>query len=189
MKLSADQVAARMSECPGWKLEKILPSLGDRACEIIAQSAQRKGPFFLYMPLTAPHTPLAVNTAWTDSGPDLGSATVDSLKKPRIAVVADAPADETAYGAIWFLLERRLEQPFTALRAPKIFNLRSDPFEIGDQEAMDWNRWWMEHIFLLVPAQQYVGQFLATFKEFPPSQKPGSFSLDNVLKALEPPTN
>jgi hypothetical protein len=63
---------------------------------------------------------VAVNTAWTEKGPDLGSATIDSLKKPRIAVIADAPAEDTAYGAIWFLLERRLEQPFTALRAEEI---------------------------------------------------------------------
>jgi arylsulfatase len=42
----------------------------------------------------------------------------------------------------------------------------------------------MEHMFILVPAQQYVGQFLGSFKEFPPSQKVGSFSLDQVLDAL-----
>ena len=42
----------------------------------------------------------------------------------------------------------------------------------------------MEHAFVLVPAQQYVGQFLASFKEFPPSQKPGSFSLDAALEKL-----
>ena len=46
-------------------------------------------------------------------------------------------------------------------------------------------RWRIEHAFVLVPAQQYVGQFLATFKEFPPSQKPGSFSLDRVMEALQ----
>ena len=40
-------------------------------------------------------------------------------------------------------------------------------------------------LFLLVPAQQYVGKFLATFKEFPPSQKPGSFSIDRALQALQ----
>ena len=62
------------------------------------------------------------------------------------------------------------------LRFPKLFNLRSDPFETADHEGMDYERWRVEHVFLLVPAQQYVGQFLATFKEFPPSQKPGSFS-------------
>jgi arylsulfatase A-like enzyme len=74
--------------------------------------------------------------------------------------------------------------PFVVLRAPKIFNLRTDPFEIADHEAMDYNHWWFDHVFLCVPAQQYVGKFLATFKEFPPSQKPGSFSLDAVLKSL-----
>jgi len=74
-----------------------------------------------------------------------------------------------------------------ALCAPKIFNLRSDPFEIGDQEGMDWNRWWVEHIFLLVPAQQYVGRFIGTFREFPPSQKGGTFSLDAALQALQTP--
>jgi hypothetical protein len=62
--------------------------------------------------------------------------------------------------------------------APKLFNLRSDPFETADREAMDYNHRWVDHMFVFVPAQQYVGQFLATFKEFPPSQKPGSFSID-----------
>ena len=50
---------------------------------------------------------------------------------------------------------------------------------------MDYNRWRIERAFLLVPAQQYVGQFLATFAEFSPSQKPGSFSLDRVMEALQ----
>jgi arylsulfatase len=76
-------------------------------------------------------------------------------------------------------------EPFVALRAPKIFNLRSDPFETADHEAMDYGHWLADHTFLLVPAQQYVGQFLATFKEFPPSQKPGSFSIDRALEALQ----
>ena len=77
------------------------------------------------------------------------------------------------------------QEPFVPLRLPKIFNLRSDPFEIGDHEAMDYSHWRIDRVFLLVPAQQYVGGFLATFKEFPPSQKPGSFSLDQVLESLQ----
>jgi arylsulfatase len=76
------------------------------------------------------------------------------------------------------------QEPFVTLRLPKIFNLRSDPFETADHESMDYERWRVEHLFLMVPAQEYVGKFLATFKEFPPSQKPGSFSLDNVLENL-----
>jgi hypothetical protein len=59
----------------------------------------------------------ATQTAFTEEGPDLGSATLDSLKRPRIAVLADRPTDETAFGAVWFLLEKRLGVPFTALRA------------------------------------------------------------------------
>jgi hypothetical protein len=51
---------------------------------------------------------------------------------------------------------------------------------------MDYSRWRAERIFLLVPAQQYVGQFLATFKEFPPRQKPGTFSLDKCWTRSRP---
>ncbi len=49
---------------PGWKLERILPTIGDRACAFVAESAKKLEPFFLYLPLTAPHTPLAVNAEW-----------------------------------------------------------------------------------------------------------------------------
>jgi len=88
-------------------------------------------------------------------------------------------AEQRSHGAdVW-------RDPFVPLRAPKIFNIRSDPFETADHESATYNRWWMEHVFLLVPAQEYVGKFLATFKEYPPSQKPGSFSIDKALEALQ----
>ncbi|MCY1518001.1 Sulfatase [compost metagenome] len=77
------------------------------------------------------------------------------------------------------------QEPFVPLRLPKLFNLRADPFETADHEAMDYERWRVEHLFVMVPAQQYVGQFLSTFKAFPPSQKPGSFSIDQALSALQ----
>jgi arylsulfatase len=77
------------------------------------------------------------------------------------------------------------QEPFVPLRLPKLFNLRSDPFETADHESMDYERWRVEHLFVMVPAQQYVGRFLATFKEYPPSQKPGSFSIDAALEALQ----
>src|SRR6266436_1589135 len=77
------------------------------------------------------------------------------------------------------------QDPFVPLRFPKLFNLRSDPFETADHESIDYGRWRVDHAFVLVPAQQYVGQFLASFKEFPPSQKPGSFSLDDALQSLQ----
>ena len=70
------------------------------------------------------------------------------------------------------------------LRLPRLFNLRADPFEEGEHGWEDW-KLTVDHAFLLVPAQQYVGKFLATFKEFPPSQKVGSFSLDEVMRTLQ----
>jgi arylsulfatase len=76
------------------------------------------------------------------------------------------------------------QEPFVTLRLPKIFNLRSDPFEKADHVGMDYDHWRADRLFLLVPAQEYVAKYIATFKEFPPSQKAGSFSLDKVLETL-----
>ena len=81
------------------------------------------------------------------------------------------------------------QDPFVPLRFPKLFNLRSDPFETADHESINYGKWRVDHAFVLVPAQQYVGQFLGTFKEFPPSQKAGSFSLDSVMEKLSEGAN
>jgi arylsulfatase len=76
-------------------------------------------------------------------------------------------------------------QPFTPLRLPLIQNLRMDPFERASGESMLYDKWGAERLFVLVPAQAYVGDFLRTFIEYPPRQKPGSFSLDRVLEQLQ----
>jgi arylsulfatase len=77
------------------------------------------------------------------------------------------------------------QQPFTPLRAPTLTNLRSDPFERAEQEhAMGWQRWYLERMFLIAPAGAFVGEWLQSFKEFPPRQKPGSFNLDRVMEAV-----
>jgi arylsulfatase len=94
-------------------------------------------------------------------------------------------AEQRAHGIdVW-------QDPLIQLRFPKLFNLRSDPFERADKEAGDYARWRVDHAFLLVPAQAYVGKFLQTFGEFPPRQKPASFGIDQVLKKLQdaPPGN
>ncbi|UCH17648.1 MAG: arylsulfatase [Burkholderiales bacterium] len=75
-------------------------------------------------------------------------------------------------------------EPFVPLRMPKLFNLRTDPFEIADHASMDYDHWRLDRAFMFVPAQEYIAQYIATFKEFPPSQKVGSFSLDQVLDSL-----
>ena len=75
--------------------------------------------------------------------------------------------------------------PFTSLRVPKIFNLRTDPYERADVTSNTYYDWLIDHIFLLVPSQAYVGDFLMTFKEFPQRQKADSFNLDDVLRKLK----
>ncbi|MGA3310507.1 MAG: arylsulfatase [Xanthobacteraceae bacterium] len=75
--------------------------------------------------------------------------------------------------------------PFTNLRVPKIFNLRTDPFERADVTSNTYYDWLMDHIFLLVPAQDYVGQFLMTFKDYPQRQKSASFNMDEVFAKLK----
>jgi arylsulfatase len=76
-------------------------------------------------------------------------------------------------------------EPFTPLRVPLIFNLRRDPYERAQITSNTYYDWLIDRVYLLVPAQAYVGQFLATFKDFPPRQKAASFSLDRVMEALE----
>lgn len=76
-------------------------------------------------------------------------------------------------------------EPWTPLRAPLLFNLRRDPYERAYRTSNSYYDWMIDRAFAFVPAQVYVGNFLATFEEYPPRQRPGSFSLDNVLERLE----
>lgn len=96
----------------------------------------------------------------------------------------------------WKLIfaEQRIEgtlavwaNPFVPLRIPLLFNLRRDPFERATVTSNTYYDWYIDRAFVIVPAQQYVAQFLATFKEFPPRQKAASFSIDQVLEKLETP--
>ncbi len=76
-------------------------------------------------------------------------------------------------------------RPYTTLRVPRLFNLRRDPFERADHESMAYTKFFIDHLFVMVPAQAYVGQFLRTFKDFPPRQKPASFTIDQVLEKMQ----
>src|ERR1017187_9573425 len=75
--------------------------------------------------------------------------------------------------------------PFTNLRVPKIFNLRTDPYERADITSNTYYDWLLDHAFLLVPAQDYVGQFLLTFKDYPQRQKAATFNMDEVMQKLQ----
>ena len=75
-------------------------------------------------------------------------------------------------------------EPFVQLRVPLFVNLRMDPFERAPEEAFGYTQWAAERLFLIAPGAAYIGQWLQSFKEFPPRQKPGSFNLDRVLEAI-----
>jgi hypothetical protein len=66
-----------------------------------------------------------------------------------------------------------------------VTNLRQDPWERYQTESMLSGRWWGDKLWTFIPASAAVGQFLATFKEYPPSQASGSFGIEKALKMLE----
>jgi arylsulfatase len=74
-------------------------------------------------------------------------------------------------------------RPFIALRGPIFFDLAVDPFERG-QEGMNYDDWWYRRSFIAVPMQQIVGKTLMSFKDFPPRQKPASFTIDQAMEKL-----
>jgi arylsulfatase A-like enzyme len=75
-------------------------------------------------------------------------------------------------------------EPFTSLRVPKIFNLRTDPYERADITSNTYWDWYLYHDFLAAAGQALASQFLATFEEFPPAQRPASFSIDQIVDKL-----
>ncbi len=76
------------------------------------------------------------------------------------------------------------QEPFVRLRMPKLFNLRTDPYERADITSNTYWDWFIDRAFLMVPAQRLVGQYLATFQEYPPRQKAASFTVDQVMDKL-----
>jgi arylsulfatase A-like enzyme len=78
------------------------------------------------------------------------------------------------------------EDPFVELRAPHMFNIRSDPFERGP-EGIYYGQFKAEHLFIVVPAAALAAEWLTSFREFPPRMKPGSFNLDRVMEQVTAP--
>ena len=75
-------------------------------------------------------------------------------------------------------------EPFTRLRIPKIYNLRTDPFERADETSNSYWEWYIDHIPMIYGAQALAAQWAATFKDFPPIQKPNTFTLDQALAMM-----
>jgi len=107
---------------------------------------------------------------WTDEG-EVAALRVDNWK----AVFMEQRVEGTLQ--IW-------SEPFIVGRMPKLFNLRTDPYEMADITSNTYWDWYLDRAFILVPMQGIVAKFLETLKEFPPSQKAGSFNLEKVLDTM-----
>ena len=75
--------------------------------------------------------------------------------------------------------------PFVTLRAPKLFNLRRDPFERADTDSNNYDHWWAEHLGNMWPGGMVATEFFATFEDFPPRQKPESWNLEEVMNRIQ----
>jgi arylsulfatase len=75
-------------------------------------------------------------------------------------------------------------EPFVPLRLPKLYNLRTDPFERADITSNTYYDWFLYHGYMTYVAQTIAGQFAATFKDFPPRQKAASFTIDDALEKM-----
>jgi arylsulfatase len=75
-------------------------------------------------------------------------------------------------------------EPFVKLRIPKLFNLRTDPYERADVTSNSYYKWFLDNDYIVLAAQAVTGPFMATFKEFPPRQKPQSFTVEQAHDAL-----
>ncbi len=107
---------------------------------------------------------------WTDEG-EVAALRVDNWK----AVFKEQRCQGTLQ--IW-------GEPFVTGRIPKLFNLRTDPYEFADITSNSYWDWYLDRAFILVPMQGIIAQFLETLKEFPPSQTAGSFNLDKVMESM-----
>ncbi len=79
--------------------------------------------------------------------------------------------------------------PFTKLRIAKFYDLHADPYERADITSNTYWDWLIDHAYLAYGAQAYVADFLATFKEYPPSQRAASFTVDQIMDQLQKPSS
>ncbi len=75
--------------------------------------------------------------------------------------------------------------PLVTLRAPKVFNLRRDPFERADTESNNYDHWWVVKMGNLKPGSVVATEFFETFKEFPPRQKPEKWNLSEIMDRIQ----
>ncbi|MGD2061210.1 MAG: arylsulfatase, partial [Acidimicrobiia bacterium] len=125
--------------------------------------------------------------------PYLTGETDESPRKHFFYVSDDGDLTALRYDNWKFVfMEQRAEgtlnvwaEPYTVLRVPRLFNLRTDPFERANITSNTYYDWMLDRVFLFVPAQAYVAQMLESLREFPPRQEPASFSIDQVMEKLK----
>ena len=78
--------------------------------------------------------------------------------------------------------------PMTQLRAPLLIDLKADPYEYAIDGSVGYEKWFTDRAFLILPAVQKVSQYLQSYKQHPPRQRPASFSIDQVIEKLETTT-
>jgi arylsulfatase len=127
--------------------------------------------FFPYLTVEGEKAPRPGFIYFSDDG-DLTAIRYDNWK----IVFAEQRVQGTV--AIWM-------EPLVFLRFPKIFNLRTDPFERADITSNTYYDWMIDRVYLSYAAQSLVAQFLATFQEFPPRMKAASFTIDDVMAKME----
>jgi arylsulfatase len=122
----------------------------------------------------------------------LGGKVKESPRKEFIYVGDDGAVMAIRVGdwkAVY--LENRAHQldvwrePMVHLRLPLLFNLRRDPFEKSQQNSNTYHDWMIDRAFVLIPLQAVASKFLMTLKDYPPSQKPGDWSLDSLEKQIK----
>jgi arylsulfatase len=123
-----------------------------------------------YLTGKEPHSPRKEFFYFSDDG-DLVGLRYDNWK----AVFAQQRSQGTML--VW-------SEEFTRTRIPWLFNLRTDPYERATITSNTYWDWYFDHVYLLVPMQTFVGQFLATFKDYPPRQKAASFTIDQAMAKL-----
>jgi arylsulfatase A-like enzyme len=75
-------------------------------------------------------------------------------------------------------------EPFTKLRVPKIYNLRTDPYERADVTSNTYYEWFLHHAYFIYVAQTAAAKFAATFKDFAPAQKAATFTIDDAIQKM-----
>lgn len=101
---------------------------------------------------------------------------------PKTSPKGTSTAWKVVYGEQREKTMKLWAEPFTWLRLPKIFNLNRDPFERADTDSDAYWNWHMNHVFIFYKANELVVEHLKTYKMYPPSQRPGSFTMDSAAE-------